>query len=353
MENNPIKKIVIIDIGNRNLDNNKLFLPAEAIKVSHTILPICYLYEQLVSRGYEVVTPDIYLSMAKEGGDAALISFLTNTRTKEIITAGAFPLILACLESPFIASRFYVGLRFTSRKFKYSFLFDGMKKMASPKTNFVSAHFPQTFKFDDFSMKNFTERRLITMISSNKSIDSWLKKTLLRFLYGSEVREVYHERLNAINYLASRQTFDLYGYGWDRIEAGENLKLNISKCYKGVVVSKRETIRNYKFAICFENSVFPGYVTEKIFDAMMAGVVPVYLGAPDINDYVASNAFINLKDYSNWDELYNYLVSMNEVEYTGYLDNIRTYLWSNKFREFTQEKFADNIIKVLSSHFVN
>ncbi len=33
----------------------------------------------------------------------------------------------------------------------------------------------------------------------------------------------------------------------------------------------------YLFYFAFENTIEPGYVTEKVFDALNAGVVPVYV----------------------------------------------------------------------------
>lgn len=44
---------------------------------------------------------------------------------------------------------------------------------------------------------------------------------------------------------------------------------------------KRAAIGRYMFYLAFENTFEPGYVTEKVFDALIAGVVPVYLGAED------------------------------------------------------------------------
>lgn len=41
----------------------------------------------------------------------------------------------------------------------------------------------------------------------------------------------------------------------------------------------------YKFWLCFENSIADGYVSEKLLkNALIAGVLPVYLGAPDVAD---------------------------------------------------------------------
>lgn len=41
---------------------------------------------------------------------------------------------------------------------------------------------------------------------------------------------------------------------------------------------KIETIRQYTYNICCENSYAEGYVTEKCFEALYAGCIPIYLG---------------------------------------------------------------------------
>eukprot|EP01064_Diplonema_japonicum_P021684 TRINITY_DN31247_c0_g1_i1.p1 TRINITY_DN31247_c0_g1~~TRINITY_DN31247_c0_g1_i1.p1 ORF type:complete len:405 (+),score=70.04 TRINITY_DN31247_c0_g1_i1:50-1264(+) len=45
-------------------------------------------------------------------------------------------------------------------------------------------------------------------------------------------------------------------------------------------------MRHYKYAISLDNSRDGGYVTEKVYHALLAGAVPLYAGAPDIFDYV-------------------------------------------------------------------
>jgi alpha-1,3-fucosyltransferase 10 len=45
------------------------------------------------------------------------------------------------------------------------------------------------------------------------------------------------------------------------------------------------TFARYKFTLALENSIAPDYVTEKFFEPLMAGSVPVYLGAPNADDF--------------------------------------------------------------------
>eukprot|EP00614_Pseudopedinella_elastica_P011199 CAMPEP_0172605350 /NCGR_PEP_ID=MMETSP1068-20121228/25591_1 /TAXON_ID=35684 /ORGANISM="Pseudopedinella elastica, Strain CCMP716" /LENGTH=418 /DNA_ID=CAMNT_0013407727 /DNA_START=310 /DNA_END=1566 /DNA_ORIENTATION=+ len=54
-----------------------------------------------------------------------------------------------------------------------------------------------------------------------------------------------------------------------------------------------EVYKAYRFVICFENSRIGGYVTEKIVSAFLAGSIPIYLGAPDIEAHFNPASFVN------------------------------------------------------------
>jgi len=60
---------------------------------------------------------------------------------------------------------------------------------------------------------------------------------------------------------------------------------------------KKQFLSPYKFTIAFENDIFPGYQTEKLYDAMMAGSIPIYCGDPFIGDIFNTKSFINAADY--------------------------------------------------------
>ena len=57
-------------------------------------------------------------------------------------------------------------------------------------------------------------------------------------------------------------------------------------------------LRKYRFSFCLENSITNGYISEKIFDCLYAGVIPLYLGAPNINNYVNKYCFIDLRKFN-------------------------------------------------------
>ncbi len=72
---------------------------------------------------------------------------------------------------------------------------------------------------------------------------------------------------------------------------------SIDSIYKGDIWErKRQFLSPYKFTIAFENYSYPGYQTEKLYDAMTINSVPIYCGDPYIGDIFNRNSFVNAFD---------------------------------------------------------
>ncbi|CCV05044.1 putative Alpha3-fucosyltransferase [Mesorhizobium metallidurans STM 2683] len=71
--------------------------------------------------------------------------------------------------------------------------------------------------------------------------------------------------------------------------------------------TKLDTVAHYKFCLALENSSETDYVTEKLFDALKAGSVPVYLGAPNVGEFAPEGSYINAADFGSPAELAAYL----------------------------------------------
>jgi hypothetical protein len=71
-------------------------------------------------------------------------------------------------------------------------------------------------------------------------------------------------------------------------------KLSIGKYWRD---TKDEFFKQHthKFAIVFENTPYPGYTTEKLMDAFLAGSLPIYFGDPQITQDFNTDAFIHGK----------------------------------------------------------
>lgn len=59
------------------------------------------------------------------------------------------------------------------------------------------------------------------------------------------------------------------------------------------LLGKYDFISDFTFNLCFENSRTPGYLTEKPFDALVSGVVPVYEGDPRVSEWIDEGALID------------------------------------------------------------
>jgi len=171
----------------------------------------------------------------------------------------------------------------------------------------------------------FGQKKLCAMINCNK--DSFHERSL------------YQERRNVIEFFedGNTQDFDLYGYGWNSRKY---------KSYRGTVKSKIECLKNYKFCFAYENTRdLDGYITEKIFDVMFSGAVPIYLGAANVTDYIPKDCFIDRRDFESYESLYSFLKNMPEREYSVYLENIKKYLKSDLRLIFSWELMIDAILE--------
>ena len=98
----------------------------------------------------------------------------------------------------------------------------------------------------------------------------------------------------------------------------------------------------YRFAICYENMVLDGWITEKLFDCLTAGVVPIYLGAPDIADVVDPACYIDVRRFGAYEEMDRYLEFVDRRRLRA-LPRRRSRLSasSEQFRQFSPDAFAD------------
>jgi hypothetical protein len=172
------------------------------------------------------------------------------------------------------------------------------------------------------SKDEFESRKLLCMMQSGKA--------------SNHPKSLYKTRVDAVLWFQSHASnfFDLYGPHWNT---------QILSCAKGQVDNKLATYRNYRFTLTIENCMNTGYISEKIQDAFMAGIIPIYLGAPNITNHIPKNCFIHLEKFNSWEQLFHHLNNMDYDLYCEYLDNINNFIESDQSYQFS----STHLIKLL------
>lgn len=177
-----------------------------------------------------------------------------------------------------------------------------------------------------------------------------IPKKLGCLLSGDKVgfgKELYSKRREIIKYaeVNEKDSFSFFGPSWKK-------PYSSFKTYKGHADSKLELAKEYKYNFCLENEYgTPGAVSEKIFDAMSVGMVPVYYGAPDIDKYVPKDCFIDFGGFSDVKECFEYLKSISDEEYLEKKQKIRDFMTSEQTREkFSAKEMALSIKKIIDQN---
>lgn len=133
--------------------------------------------------------------------------------------------------------------------------------------------------------------------------------------------ELYGKRIEAMSSLAKQGVIDLYGRRWKEWWSPFSMwtpywknRRTLMEIYRGSCRSKYEVLSQYNFCLCFENMLMDGYVTEKIFDCLYAGTIPLYLGAKDIQNLIPPEAYIDCSHFASWDDLWTMVNDLSVEE---------------------------------------
>jgi hypothetical protein len=189
------------------------------------------------------------------------------------------------------------------------------------------------------------------------------------------VDELYTARLRAVQHFAQYGEIDLYGRYWDeaprrvgKTRTPATFRRYASKAWtlkqrlwpdplyvaaaaatRGTAGSKSRTFSQYRFALCFENSVLKGWMTEKLFDSFFAGTIPVYWGAPDVYDWVPADCFIDMTRFRDFAELRRFLHALTKADEDRYREAARAYLASDRFTPFRLRTWVDLHTRIIAA----
>jgi len=361
----PRRQITLfVDPPSHHFLDDRLFDPAPGRFVGENILaPYLRMRERLEASGVAVHTAD-RMPPSGQGGQHLYLSL---GRTADVRAIARRPDVVAsaffAIECPIVEPSLYRALpgmeRAVRRVFTFSKASELIRFTGRPisSTRFV---WPQCADGVDSDIWRRTDRRLLCMINGNK----------LPRLYA---RELYTARLRAVEYFARFDEIDLYGRDWDRgpwrvgrtripytlraawrwgWERRQRIWPDRSyaaarRVWRGAPESKLVTLGAYTFAICFENMVLQGWITEKIFDCFFAGCVPVYWGAPEIGEVVPREAFIDMRAFEGFADLRTFLRGLGPKDVARYREAGRAFVESPAYDPFRPGAFAERVAGIV------
>lgn len=328
--------------------NNKIYYQNEIFNL-HSFRGSAYLIaakKLLSKRGIEINTvdiapniptlKDIYMDLPYPWEIQRWIRIIKNTK-KNILFIGEPPIV-----NPFNHMKiFHI---FFSKIYTWNDNIVDNKK-------YFKYYLPVTTERVKTKLVLFKDKKLLVMMNMN-----WLPFLPFKLL-SLQTRELYTERVKAIDFLDKFYPLDLYlyGRGWNRPQKF-SIKQKIFgykkyKTYQGEFdqKDKYKILSQFKFCLCFDNNEINGNISEKIIDCFKAGCVPVYWGAPNIKKDINYRCFINYREFKNLTDLIEFLKGMSEKTHSEYLKNIKAFLSSKEFYEkWSPEAFARLFAKAIS-----
>lgn len=175
----------------------------------------------------------------------------------------------------------------------------------------------QELSNSDYS-KNKIKGDKISSILSNKNFDKGHKLRLQFAMY-------------------AQNFFEWDAYGTSEIQWNN---------YLGAPMFKDDALIPYKYSFASENNFLNGYVTEKLFDCILAETLCFYSGAPNVADIINPLAYVQIN-------LNNFQESIKIIK-----DSIESNLWERRLVYIKNEKkriindigLFSRIHKILSKH---
>ena len=178
------------------------------------------------------------------------------------------------------------------------------------RPDFSFADYSLTFDYDSYDGKNFRlphwflyinwwnepnfpHARISTdrLFKAWDAEEIWNRKNFCAIIIGNPVRN----RLEVAQKLNEYQTVHGFGRAFGRYYDG--CKINL--------------LEKYRWNICFENSVYPGYITEKLLEAKVAGCIPIYYGDMSVKGDFNDKGFINYLECESSDFLLSKITEIN------------------------------------------
>lgn len=71
-------------------------------------------------------------------------------------------------------------------------------------------------------------------------------------------------------------------------------------------------LRDFRFNLAFENSSSPGYVTEKLVEPLLMGVIPIYWGADNVGEDFNPECIIDVRRFARFEDAIDHVLEVDD-----------------------------------------
>ncbi len=195
-----------------------------------------------------------------------------------------------------VVNGFNEGVFFNNYHFLSSYIFDDECDLGMKKDEFIG-------KSDILSKEQFDKATPIIFIGQKRSLDRINQNNLNKGL------DLNVKRQEIAQCAFDKGVGDVVGKGWNQISGIKNSGFDAGNENWWDV--KIDLLKGYRFNIAFENTLWPYYVTEKIWHSIKAGCLPVYWGdGSSIYDSFPRNSFIDASEFASNNDAIDYMVNL-------------------------------------------
>ena len=153
------------------------------------------------------------------------------------------------------------------------------------------------------------------MISKKRKYDKSIGMILAN-RNNNEKYKINDIELSRLDHLRKKIVIELenitvHGQGWDELKNHKYINIENVKNRMLDETNINEFYKRFNFALIIENCNAKNYVSEKIYDAWIAGCIPIYYGNKGIID-LPENCYINIDQFKEID-LSNKMKQINET----------------------------------------
>lgn len=215
------------------------------------------------------------------------------------------------------------------------------------RPNYKECTYSFTFDFDDYQGRNIriplwllqldwydkkdyeNPKYVIPLTDLEKNQFTSIPKTKFCALINNNL---FDNRVECMKKLSTYKAVDGFGKHFGNWFYGEKRKMEI--------------LSSYRFSICFENTMSPGYYTEKLIHSKLSGNIPLYWADDRIAEDFNTEAFLNLSKFGSMDQLVQAAIQIDQNE-EAYNHLSNQPLWKNPKDPFNKKEEIKDRVKSL------